>query len=723
MKKIIILFAIFSLLTGCCAKTNYDKGFSFNYSNQSNNSYNTSSWSTTSNNGVLNPNSSYSSQKKTTILGNNKDVVTIMLYMCGSDLESQAMMGSYDLQEMANAKLASNVNLIVYTGGTTKLHIDGISTRYNQIYKVLGSGQIKCLVDNAGSAAMTNPDTLVDFIDYCSINFPANRYELIMWDHGAGTVSGYGYDEKYPNSGSMSLAQIDQALTEANVQFDFVGFDACLMANLETAIMLSEHADYLIASEESEPGIGWYYTDWLNTLSSNTSIDTVNLGKVIADSFVSTCAKDTPKQPATLSVIDLNELSETVFDSLSDFSISTTDLINNNQYKTVVNARVNTREFATSSKLDLVDLVDFAYKLDTTEAKELSNDILKCIKYNKVSNTMNNSYGLSIYFPYRSTRYINTVLNTYDSINMNSDYSDCIRAFASYQSAGQVASGGSHSPSQSFDGYDTSQYDSQGSAELIYSLINSFINSDSTQQSDPYSALFSYGISYLLNSMFDRSISQYLFENHFDVDLNWTNDKIKVSEKQWSMIESIQLNVFIDDGMGYIDLGSDNYFETDKSGNLLKIDEMTWLACSIDNENWQVVPFYYQDSTIDNDNFITTGTIPVLLNGISANLLVYIDDYGIEIVGATFDNDSGLVSKSVVSLNKGDVIEFVCDYYNYDGTFQDNYILNDPITIVDQLYLADVYINNQDYVASYQIKDIYQQTYWSENMKKSSRDN
>ena len=89
-----------------------------------------------------------------------------MLYMCGSDLESQAMMGSYDLQEMANAKLASNVNLIVYTGGTTKWHIDGISTRYNQIYKVLGSRQIKCLVDNAGSAAMTNPDTLVDFIDY-----------------------------------------------------------------------------------------------------------------------------------------------------------------------------------------------------------------------------------------------------------------------------------------------------------------------------------------------------------------------------------------------------------------------------------------------------------------------------------------------------------------------------------------------------------------------------
>ncbi|MCR5235609.1 MAG: hypothetical protein K6E34_00220 [Lachnospiraceae bacterium] len=36
--------------------------------------------------------------------------------------------------------------------------------------------------------------------------------------------------------------------------FDFIGFDACLMATVETAYMLSPYADYMIASEEFEPG-------------------------------------------------------------------------------------------------------------------------------------------------------------------------------------------------------------------------------------------------------------------------------------------------------------------------------------------------------------------------------------------------------------------------------------------------------------------------------------
>ena len=106
----------------------------------------------------------------------------------------------------------------------------------------------------------------------------------------------------------MDLAEIDQALTNADVAFDFIGFDACLMANTETALMLAEHADYLIASEETEPGIGWYYTDWLSALSKNTSMSTVQLGKNIADSFVSRCQQQTPGQGATLSVIDLAEV-------------------------------------------------------------------------------------------------------------------------------------------------------------------------------------------------------------------------------------------------------------------------------------------------------------------------------------------------------------------------------------------------------------------------------
>ena len=81
----------------------------------------------------------------------------------------------------------------------------------------------------------------------------------------------------------MTLSQISKALRDGGVKFDFVGFDACLMATAETALMLNPYADYMIASEETEPGIGWYYTNWLTALGSNTSIPTVDLGKKIVD--------------------------------------------------------------------------------------------------------------------------------------------------------------------------------------------------------------------------------------------------------------------------------------------------------------------------------------------------------------------------------------------------------------------------------------------------------
>ena len=60
---------------------------------------------------------------------------------------------------------------------------------------------------------------------------------------------GYGYDEKYPGQGSMTLDEINTALENAGVKFDFIGFDACLMATAETALVCSEYADYMIASE------------------------------------------------------------------------------------------------------------------------------------------------------------------------------------------------------------------------------------------------------------------------------------------------------------------------------------------------------------------------------------------------------------------------------------------------------------------------------------------
>ena len=75
-------------------------------------------------------------EKYITPKGNGKDVVTVMVYMCGTDLESKYGMATSDLKEMASANISDKLNIIVETGGCKQWKISGISNSVNQIYKV-----------------------------------------------------------------------------------------------------------------------------------------------------------------------------------------------------------------------------------------------------------------------------------------------------------------------------------------------------------------------------------------------------------------------------------------------------------------------------------------------------------------------------------------------------------------------------------------------------------
>ena len=437
------------------------------------------SWGTDSNIANLNTSVAPGARAKfTNLVGNGQDTVTLMVYMCGTDLESRYGMATKDLMEMASAKLSDKVNILVFTGGCKQWKNQAVSNQVNQIFRV-AQGGLETLVQNAGNAAMTDPNNLVSFIQWCGQNFPANRNMLIFWDHGAGSLQGYGYDEKNVRAGSMSLAQIDSALKAANMKFDFIGFDACLMATAENALMLSKYADYMIASEETEPGVGWYYTNWLTTLSNNTSTPTIQIGKQIVDDFVDVCAQQCRGQQTTLSVVDLAELSVTMDDAFTAFSNSTKNLIASSGYQTVSRARSNTREFAGSNSIDQIDLVHFAKNLGTDEAKKLADVLLSAVKYNRAAN-ITNAYGLSIYFPYKQIRGVDTAVATYNRIGLDSAYSDCIRAFASLGASGQIASGGSNSalPSllgQLMSGGTTPAQQAPSGAQDIAQLLNLFM--------------------------------------------------------------------------------------------------------------------------------------------------------------------------------------------------------------------------------------------------------
>ncbi len=669
-----------------------------------------------------------SREKFTTIRGNGKDVVTIMVYLCGTDLESRSGMGTSDLQEMASAKFGSNVNLLVYTGGCSNWRNNIVSNRVNQIYQVMNGG-VKCLVKDAGTSSMTNPDNLAGYIQWGAKNYPADRYELILWDHGGGSVSGYGYDEKNRASGSMSLSGIKSALDKGGIKFDFIGFDACLMATAENALMLDDYADYMVASEETEPGVGWYYTDWLTALGKNTSMPTAEIGQMIVDSFVDTCARKCPGQKTTLSVVDLAELANTVPEKFNSFSKSVTQMLSDKNYQQISHARNQTREFASDTKIDQVDLVHLAENMGTGEGKDLAKTIRGAVKYNRTSRNMTNAYGLSIYFPYRSSaRYVDSMSKTYNEIGMDTEYTSCIREFASLQVSGQAAEGGSGSPYNSLFGDYAGQFtgmDSTGSSELIGALLSSFLGGDYSS----VSGMTSSGSSFLSDrALSDEDMTEYLTSNFFDpTQLGWIEEggkeKIKLSEDQWNMVTNLELNLFFDTGKGYADLGEDNVYEFDEEGNLIADEGKVWMHI-----NDQPVAYYHTDTLDDGTNYTITGRVPCLINGELSDLVLVFnnDNENGYVAGIAADyskeDDIDVVGKTMTELEAGDTIQFICNFYDYDGNFVDTYPMGKPIEIsnsAEELRISDMIIGNGSTVVTYVFTDMYEAEHWTEALKRN----
>lgn len=239
---------------------------------------------------------------------------TVLVYLNGSDLESQAGEATSDIAEMLESGIGANANVVIETLGTSEWQDYGIASDHTQRY-IVNQGKLELVDDSLGQLDTTDPKTLADFIKWGVEKYPADRYILLFWDHGAGPVYGFGYDEFQSEESALTLDEMKQAL-EANpdVHFDIIGMDCCIMGSLETCLVLQPFCDYTIVSEDFEPGIGWSYERWMGMLEKNPGVDSVELGKVIVDDMIADVAKDEENGDATLALIDesaVNELYQT----------------------------------------------------------------------------------------------------------------------------------------------------------------------------------------------------------------------------------------------------------------------------------------------------------------------------------------------------------------------------------------------------------------------------
>lgn len=652
----------------------------------------------------------------------NAESVTVMIYMCGTDLESKSGMATADLEEMVNATLGSNINVVLETGGASNWQNQIIKSNTNQRFLVMQGG-LKTLDAKVGKRSMVDPDTLADFIQFSASAYPADRYMLILWDHGGGSLTAYGYDELFPGD-SMSLDEINTALKKGGVKFDMIGFDACLMATLETALVAEQYGDYLIASEAVEPGTGWYYTNWLSALSNDPAMDSLDVGKAIIDDYV----KMSGNSQTTLSMTDLAELSGTLPAVFNAFSSSTSELIAGDGFDTVASARSGSRDFSTSSKINQIDLIHFAENLGTAESTALASVLGDAVKYNRNSSNISHAGGLSIYFPYQSMSKVSSAIQTYNAIGLDKSYSECIKSFASVAAGGQVTSGSSENPLGTLLGDNTgsllgtllggavsSSDTASASTDTVTQLLELFLSNKSMVTGDKDS-------SWVDEDLVRSSLANYQANNagFSNLMLTYKGDvpTLVLTEEQWSSVVTLEQNVYIDDGSGYIDLGLDNVADYDADNDLIMSYDGTWMSL-----NGQIVAYYLVSEDQIDDSYTILGRVPALLNGTRVNIILeFTNDipYG-TVLGAQYDyaaNTTDTVMKGLVPIVSGDVIDFLCDYYNYDGSFNDAYYLGEQMLATGEWEIGNAPLGDGvNWDMAYRITDLYGGQYWTPTVK------
>lgn len=368
----------------------------------------------------------------------NPRTKTIMIYMVGSDLESEYAAASSDIDEILNSGYdESSMHVLLYTGGCQRWHTSEIPEDTNTTF-IVEDGELKELTSKTASN-MGDPANLTEFLTYAYTNYPAEQYDLILWNHGGGAFFGYGYDET--TGDSLTLDELSKALAASPFHDDnklgFIGFDACLMANIETAHILSPYADYMIASQEPEPGNGWCY-DFFADIAAVQDVE--EIGQIIVDSYMeetSAYLETIPFSYCTicLSVLDLSQVQvcEAALDTL--FAAANQDF-NEATFSNFSSIRKNTKEIAasysyTEGSYDVIDFGDYALRLRSmypNEATALSNAISSMIVYSDANESHIN--GVSIYHPYYTKEYVSTLIPMYTTFHFAENYTSYLSRFA-----------------------------------------------------------------------------------------------------------------------------------------------------------------------------------------------------------------------------------------------------------------------------------------------------
>lgn len=339
---------------------------------------------------------------------------TLLVYICGSDLEQKRGAATANIAEMLSADIPDGVNVILQTGGSSKWRNFDIPSDRSNRYAVK-NGTLE-LIESNPPVNMGSERAFSDFLKFGLEKYPAEQTAVVFWNHGGGSAVGVCSDALNGND-FLTLSEISSALESVGLKkkLSFVGFDACLMANYETARILAPYAEKMIASEELEPSGGW---DWKKTLENLSDPTEIAKGYAV---------KNADTDYYTVSVIDLEK-----FGIVEDLFSRVVEKIGRGEKNLFARAAYYAQGFGSSSgKGDAGDLYDLCGVADYLDLEYDLSDCVTC--FNGTARA--DAGGLSFYFPVGSQKY----MDSYTDGIATPAYGDFLKKYFSSGNAAQIA--------------------------------------------------------------------------------------------------------------------------------------------------------------------------------------------------------------------------------------------------------------------------------------------
>ena len=212
-------------------------------------------------------------------------------------------------------------------------------------------------------ANMGDPKTLSSFLKYAKARYQNERLWLILIGHG-DAYEGVLLDENHGND-MLSTSELGVALFESGINIELIGIDACLMATLEMAAEIDGYASWMIASQETEPGMGWDYYTWLRALTALEEIQLPDAAFPLLQAYMN------QSEPGkTLSLLSLDETASAVW-SLGELGRALTILLQTTKgVHQIEAALLDTQHFGLTDTMELVpvtlDILSFTESISKT---------------------------------------------------------------------------------------------------------------------------------------------------------------------------------------------------------------------------------------------------------------------------------------------------------------------------------------------------------------------